>query len=161
MHIQMNASGGSVSVADPVGELVRSVYQMLQVCDSSSVPSLSSLAVLVQQCAQHTAKIIHIAFDALDESLEAHIKASQLYCDKVIAICKLLLLTFSNIAEPSCQDGGSQSTERRGSNTITNSNKRAGKGIDLPFRKTSLSQSTLGTQAGDQAWRTCTGTQRR
>jgi len=68
-------------------DMVLSVNRLLNACENGAIPDLSGLASLVQQCAQHTTKILHIAFAASDENLEVQAKAALLCSEKVRLSC--------------------------------------------------------------------------
>jgi septal ring factor EnvC (AmiA/AmiB activator) len=95
---QLNASGGgdSAVVVTAVRAMANSVYGLLVTCEEKALPSVSSLREPVQLCAQHTTKILHIAFAASDESLDTHVKLALASAEKLHHHINLCIAVLQN-----------------------------------------------------------------
>eukprot|EP01087_Luapelamoeba_hula_P022971 TRINITY_DN836_c0_g1_i1.p1 TRINITY_DN836_c0_g1~~TRINITY_DN836_c0_g1_i1.p1 ORF type:complete len:692 (-),score=85.96 TRINITY_DN836_c0_g1_i1:88-2163(-) len=82
---QVKSTGaGMDGIFDPVRELIECMYCMVDTCDKPTLDWVRGIGGLVQECAQHTTKILHIAFGAVDDSVSGHAKAALLSSEQLL-----------------------------------------------------------------------------
>ena len=82
---------------DAVKGMLYSVRRLFEACEDTALPSMASLAALVQTCAQQTTKTLHIAFAASDENLDLYVKLALLSSEKVCCHSHPHIIYFKHI----------------------------------------------------------------